>query len=91
MKLDDVPPGVKVNKLASIPASINMVQSNVVKEFPLLEVYIVGKVDHVLKFKLATMTGYFNSFGAKFHLNCLTKTVGEIDASTRISSTADLH
>jgi hypothetical protein len=64
MKLADFPPGVKVNELASVPASMNMVQSKVVKEFPLLNVYSVGKVQHVFKFELATMTGYFNSYGA---------------------------
>jgi hypothetical protein len=60
IKLADVPSAVKVNELGSIPMSFNMVQSNVVKEFPLLDVYSVGKVHNVLKFELATMPGYFN-------------------------------
>jgi hypothetical protein len=91
MKLADVPPGVKVNELARIHVPINMVQSNVVKEFPLLDMYRAGKVNHVLKFELATMTGYLNSFGARFCLNCLTKTVDEIDAFKHISSPVDLY
>jgi hypothetical protein len=70
---------------------MNMVQSNVVKEFRLLDVYIVGKVHHVFKFKLATMAGYFNSYGARFHLNCLTNNVDEIDASKHVSRPADLY
>jgi hypothetical protein len=91
MKLADVPPGVKVHELASVPASMNMVQSNVVKEFPFLDVYSVGKVHHVFNFELATMAGYFNSYGAQFRLNCLTKAVDEIDASKHVSSSTDLY
>jgi hypothetical protein len=91
MKLADIPPGVKFNELARIPASINMAQSNVVKEFPLLDVYSVGKVNHVFKFELATMAGYFNSYGARFRLNCLTKTVDEINAAKHVSIPADLY
>jgi hypothetical protein len=46
VKLADVPPGVKVNQLAGVPASMNMVEPNVVKEFPLPDVYSIGKVYH---------------------------------------------
>jgi hypothetical protein len=80
------PPGLMVNELESVPASMNMMQSNIVKKFTSLDVYSSGKVHHVFKLELATMAGYFNSYGAQFRLNFLTKTVDEIDAANHASS-----
>jgi hypothetical protein len=70
---------------------MNMVQSNAVNEFLLLDMYSVGKSHHVFKFELATMADYFNLYGARFSFKCLTKTLDEIDASTHVSIPADLY
>jgi hypothetical protein len=35
------------------------------------------------------MVGYFNSYGARFRLNCFTNTIDAIDAAKHVSSPAD--
>jgi hypothetical protein len=92
MKLEDVAPGVYFNELESIPMSMNMVQSTVIKEFPLLTSYIVGKeVHHISKFDLASMDGYLNSLCTRFRFDCFNKAASEIDGKKHISSPADLY
>jgi hypothetical protein len=48
-------------------------------------------VHRVSKFDLASMTGNFNSFSARFRKDYFYKTVSEIDAKKNISSPGDLY
>jgi hypothetical protein len=91
MKLEDVAPCMYVNKLACVLASTNMVQSNVVNEFTLLASHNIGKVHHVSKFDLASVAGYFNSFGARFRVDHFNKAVSYIDAKKHIISPDDMY
>jgi hypothetical protein len=62
-----------------------------VKEYLLQTTHSVGKVYHVSQFDIANMSGFFNTFGTRFRLDCITKAVSEINSSLHISIPADLY
>jgi hypothetical protein len=85
------PPGVIINELASIPESLNRAHTNVVNEYLLQTTHSVGKVYHVSQFDIANMSGFFNIFGTRFRMDCITNAVSEINSSMHISRPADLY
>jgi hypothetical protein len=65
---NEVPPRIQgtVTSLSMVPDSHSMVQTNIIKEYPLLSIYSVGNVHHGTRFSWKSMAGVFNKFGMRY-------------------------
>jgi hypothetical protein len=73
-KHEEVPPciaGIMISMLM-VPDSQSMVQTKIIKDYPLLYVYSVGTVNHATHFSWKSMADVFNTFGTRYCIDCTT-------------------
>jgi hypothetical protein len=80
-----------VNPLCMVPEPQNMLQSNILNEYPLLTIYSVATVVHAAQFCWRSMVGMFNVFGARQRLDFSNKEVSQIDSDNHVGSSSDLY
>jgi hypothetical protein len=68
-----------------------MVQTNIMKQYPLLSVYSIGTVHHAIRFSWKSMAGVFNTFGTMYHIDCTTASLSLIDSLHHVGSPCDLY
>jgi hypothetical protein len=90
---NEVPPCIQctMTSLSMVPDSQSMVQTNIIKEYPLLYVYSVGIVHHATRFLWKSMAGVFNTFGMKYRIDCTTASLSSIGSSRHVGSPCDLY
>jgi hypothetical protein len=90
---NEVPPCIQgtMTSLSMVPDSQSMVQTNIIKEYPLLSVYSVGTVHHATRFLWKSMAGVFNTFGMRYRFDCTTSSLSSIDSSRHVGSPCDLY
>jgi hypothetical protein len=89
---DKFPPdGIRVMGISMVPDAHSMVQTSLVKEYPVLTLYSVGNVHNSTQFTWRAMAGSFNTFGSRYRIDCATKKVSEVDSSRHIGSPCDLY
>jgi hypothetical protein len=84
--------GISVTSLSIVSKLQSMLQTILVKEYPVLTLYSVGTVHHSTRFSWRTMVGRFNTCGSGYIIDCANQKLSEIDRSCHIGSPcADLH
>jgi hypothetical protein len=83
--------GISVMSISMVPESQSVIQTNLVKEYPIQTLYSVGTVHHFTQFTWRAMAGRFNTFGSEYRIHFDTKKVSEIDSSRHIGSQCDLY
>jgi hypothetical protein len=68
-----------------------MVQTNSMKEYPLLYLYSVVTVHHATCFSWKSMAGVFNTFGMRYRIDCNTASLSLIDSLRHVGSPCDLY
>jgi hypothetical protein len=71
---NEVPPRTQgtMTSLSMVPDSQSMVQTKIIKEYPLLSVHSVGTVYHATRFFRKSMAGVFNTLGTRYRIDCTT-------------------
>jgi hypothetical protein len=80
-----------MTSLLMVPDYQSMVQTNIIKEYPLLSVYSVGTVHHATRFQWKSMAGVFNTFGMRYIIDCTTASLSSIVSSRHVGSPCDLY
>jgi hypothetical protein len=90
---NEVPPCIQgtMTSLSMVPASQSMVQTNIIKDYPLLYVYSVGTVHHATSFSWKSMAGVFNTFGMRYRIDCDTASLSSIDIPCHVGIPCDLY
>jgi hypothetical protein len=68
-----------------------VVQTNIMKEYPLISVYSVGTVHYAIRFSWKSMTGVFNTFGKMYRIDCTTASLSLKDSSRHVGSPCNLY
>jgi hypothetical protein len=80
-----------MTSLSMVPDSQSMVQTNSIKEYPLLSVYSIGTVHHATRFSWKSMAGVLNTFGMRYRIDCTTSPLSSIDCSRHVGNPRVLY